>query len=261
MAASLYLEDEDRPSLLYLIADAVAFWIRSPLAFWIVSLPIAGLSAAVIYIVEANQFFAEFRNHWGWDFLFALIYAMFLDRWIKASLLDGASTCDEVDNLRRSVVSPRFLGFATALFLLAFAMANTMSGYIEMDAVVWSAGAALFVLFLPALSAAEPLSLRQAFALGRPLQTHLFLLIAGAVAVSLLAGVGLQHAAAAWLPDKPWSPAAVAAARRVLDCLLLAVIGNVLATLFRQLTDWQQPEPDDHPYRGMGKARRKIPAR
>ena len=44
--------------------------------------------------------------------------ALFLDRWIKASLLDGASPCDEVDNLRRSIVSPRFLGLTTALFLL-----------------------------------------------------------------------------------------------------------------------------------------------
>jgi hypothetical protein len=261
MASELYFEDEERPSLLYLIADGAAFWVRSPMLFWIVTLPIAGLAAAVVYIVEADQFFAEFRNHWGWDFLFALIYAMFLDRWIKASLLDGASACDEVDNLRRSVISPRFLGFATALFLLAFAMANAASTYVEMDVVVWSAGGALFVLFLPALSAAEPLSLRQAFALGRPLQAQLFLLIAGAIALSLLAGAGLQHAAALWLPDRPWSAAAATAAHRVVDCLLLAMIGNVLAALFRQLTDWQPPEPDDHPYRGMGKARRKIPAR
>ncbi len=261
MASELYLENEERPSLLYLIVDATAFWVKSPMLFWIVALPIAGLAAAVSYIVEADQFFAEFRNHWGWDFLFALIYAMFLDRWIKASLLDGASPCDEVDNLRRSVISPRFLGFATALFLLAFTMANMASAYAEMDVVVWSAAAAMFALFLPALSAAEPLSLREAFALGRPLQAHLFLLIAGAIAVSLLAGVGLQNAAATWLPDKPWSPAAVAAAHRVVDCLVLAVIGNVLAALFRQLADWRQPEPDDHPYRGMGKARRKFPAR
>ena len=28
---------------------------------------------------------------------------------------------------------------------------------------------------------------------------------------------------------------------------------------FRQIADWRQPEPDDHPYRHMGRARRKTP--
>lgn len=261
MAAELSLEDEDRPSLLFLIVDAVAFWVRSKLLFWIVTLPIAGLAAAVTYIVEADLSLAEYRNHWGWHFLFALIYAMFLDRWMKATLLDGASPCEEVDNLRGSLISPRFLGLSAALFLLAMAMALVSSDTAEVDVLAWSAGAALFALFLPALSAAEPLSLGDAFRLGRPIQIPLFLLIAGAVALSLLAGVGLAAAASAWLPDKPWTPAAVAAAHRVVDCVLLAVVGHALAALFRELTDWRQPEPDDHPYRGMGQVRkrRKVP--
>ena len=253
MAAQVYAEEEDQPSLLFLIVDAIAFWVKSPLLFWIVTLPIAGLAAAATYLLEANQSLVDYRGHWGWDFLFALIYAMFLDRWIKASLLEDASPCEEVDNLRRSIVSPRFLGYATFLFLLAMSMAP--SRYVEVNIVLWSASACLFALLLPSLSAAEPLNLRQAFALGRSLQIHLFLLIAGAIAISLFAGIGLERAAL-YLPDKPWNAAAVSAVHRVVDCLLLAIIANVLASVFRELTDWRQPEPDDHPYRHMGLRRR-----
>ncbi|HZP98643.1 MAG TPA: hypothetical protein VFB13_03835 [Reyranella sp.] len=263
MAGGLSLDSEDRSqqqSLLYLLVDAIAFWLRSPLTFWIVGLPIAGLSAGVAWALDADQTLAQFRNHWGWDFLFALIYAMFLDRWMKASLLDGATPCDETDNLRRSIVSPRFLGLATAFFLLALAMAELAPRYIEIDVVAWSAGAALVALYLPSLSAAEPLSLRQAFAVGRSRQIPLFLLIAGAIALSRLAGAGFAHLAAAYAPDARWTPAALAALQRAIDCLLLAVVGHVLAALFRDLTDWRQPEPDDHPYRDLGRARRKIPA-
>ena len=190
MAAQLAAENDERPSLLFLIVDALAFWIRSPLTFWIVTLPVATLAALLAYALDANQSLVAFRNHWGWDFLFALIYALFLDRWIKASLLDGASPCDEVDNLRRSVVSPRFLGLATALFLLALPLADLHST--EMSVVLWSAAAALFALYFPSLSAAEPLSLRQAFAAGRPVQIHFFLLIAGCVAISFAAQIGLK---------------------------------------------------------------------
>lgn len=261
MATELYVEDEEQPSLLFLIVDALAFWTRSPLTFWIVTLPIAGLAAIVAYTLDINEALAPFRNHWGWDFLFALIYALFLDRWIKASLLDGASPCDEVDNLRRSIVSPRFLGLATALFLLAFAMATTAAALVEVNVVIWSACATLFALYLPSLSAAEPLTLRQAFAAGRPMQVHFFLLVAGSIAVSLLARHGLERAALEYLPDKTWTSPAIAAAHRVIDCVLLAVIGNSLASTFRQIADWRQPEPDDHPYRGMGAKRRRIPAR
>ena len=257
MAAELYAEDQDRPSLLFLIVDAIAFWIRSPLLFWIVALPIAGLAALLAYTLDANQSLVAFRHHWGWGFLFALIYALFLDRWIKASLLDGASPCEEVDNLRRSIVSPRFLAGATVLFLLALVMAD--SPCVEVSAVIWSAAAALFALYLPALSAAEPLSLRQAFAAGRPLQIHFFLLVAGSLAISFASGVGLERAAATFAPYKVWAPAAIAATHRLIDCVLLAIAGNALASAFREIVDWRQPEPDDHPYRNLGLTRRKTP--
>lgn len=263
MAAELYASDEDQQqqhSLLFLIVDAVAFWMRSPLAFWIVTLPIAGLAAAVAHLLDSQQALAEFRNHWGWDFLFATIYALFLDRWIKASLLDDASPCDETDNRRRSIVSPRFLGLGTALFLIAFGLTCLTPLTIEMNVVLWAASAALFALYLPALSAAAPLSLGQAFAVGRGVQAQLFLLIAGAVAVVLLSGIGLREAAT-YLPTRPvWMPAALAAGQQVVNCVMLAVIGNVLAALFRDITNWHQPEPDDRPYRGMGWTRQKNPA-
>ena len=32
---------------------------------------------------------------------------------------------------------------------------------------------------------------------------------------------------------------------RLGDCLLLAILGYVLATIWRALTDWRQPEPED----------------
>jgi len=48
------------------------------------------------------------------------------------------------------------------------------------------------------------------------------------------------------------------AAHRLIDCLLLAFVGYVLASLFRQLADWHQPEPEDHPYRDLARARRKA---
>ena len=31
----------------------------------------------------------------------------------------------------------------------------------------------------------------------------------------------------------------------------IAVVGYVLATLWRALTDWRQPEPEDHPFRNL----------
>lgn len=258
MATELTAEDEERPSLLFLIVDAIAFWIRSPLTFWIVAVPIAALAALLAYALDTNQTLVALRNHWGWNFLFALIYALFLDRWIKASLLDGASPCEEVDNLRRSIVSPRFLGLATVLFLLELGLSEL--NYSEMSIVVWSAVAALFALYLPSLSAAEPLSLRQALRTGRTVQIHFFLLIAGSVAISLLAGMGLERLAEMFAPQQVWAPAAIAAGQRIVDCVLLAVVGNALAAVFRAAVDWRQPEPDDHPYRRMGPARRKTSA-
>ena len=105
------------------------------------------------------------------------------------------------------------------------------------------------------LSAAEPLSLRQAFALGRPLQVHVFLLIAMAVAISILAAIGMERALTL-VPTRPWHGAALAAAGRIVDCLMLAWVGHVLAAWFRDTTGWRAPEPDDHPFRNIRTARR-----
>ena len=93
--------------------------------------------------------------------------------------------------------------------------------------------------------------------LGRPVQSHLFLLIGGAILVSLLTGLGLSLAAM-MLPAKPWVPAMVAGLQRLVDCLLLAGVGYGLATLFRTLTDWQQPEPEDRPFPGLRLRTRKV---
>jgi len=247
--------DNDAPSLGLVLVDALVFWLRNQGVFWLMALPIAGLAAAIAYVLEANREFIEWRHHWGWDFLFALIYAMFLDRWIKEALLEDASPCDEADELRRSTIAVRFLLFAAALGMMAIALAPLPHG--ELGAVLWAAAACLFVLMLPSLAAAEPLTLRQAFALGRPLQVHLFLLIGGAVALSLLADSGVAWGAEHF-PDRPWNAAAIAAAHRLIDCLLLAFVGYALATVFRHLTDWQQSEPDDHPFRGLRLRARKA---
>jgi hypothetical protein len=247
--------EDDAPSLPLTLVDALAFWLRNQLVFWLTALPIAGLGAGVTYVLEADRQFIDWRDHWGWDFLFALIYAMFLDRWIKESLLEGANPCDEVDELRRSTIAVRFLSFAAVLCLLATALALVVPFEVGLAPCV--AVASLFVLILPGLGAAEPISLSQAFALGRPLQLRLFLLIGGALALSVLAGIGL-HWVAGYLPVKPWNAAAVAAGHRLIDCLLLAFVGYALAAMFRQLTDWQQPETEDHPFRGMRLRARKA---
>ncbi len=55
--------------------------------------------------------FIDYREHWRWNVLFALIYALFLDRWIKDALLDEAPTCDEIDALRRSNDRARFVAW------------------------------------------------------------------------------------------------------------------------------------------------------
>jgi hypothetical protein len=43
----------------------------------------------------------------------------------------------------------------------------------------------------------------------------------------------------------------MAAALRLADCLVIAQAGYVVAALWRQLTDWQPPEPEDRPFRDM----------
>ena len=222
--------------------DALAFWCRRQTVFWMLTLPIAGLAAMIAFLLETRVELGVWREHWAWDFLFALIYAMFLDRWMKETLLDGALPSDEVDDMRRSTIAARFLTFAVVFCLLGIATAP--SPYVELNIVACAAAASLFVLVLPSLAAHQPLSVYEAFMIGRPLQAQLFLLVGGAMVISLSAGLGLD-----WLgrllPHKAWLPAALAAAQRLIDCLLLAGVGYGLATLFRTLTDWQQPDPAD----------------
>ena len=70
--------DSDVPSLGLVLVKALVFWLRHQGVFWLMALPIAGLAAAITYVLEANQALVDWRHHWGWDFLFAMIYAMFL---------------------------------------------------------------------------------------------------------------------------------------------------------------------------------------
>jgi hypothetical protein len=233
--------------------DALAFWCRKQGTFWMMTLPIAGLAAAVTYVLATHREFVDWRNHWGWDVLFTLLYAMFIDRWIKEALLDGALPCDEVDEMRRSTIAVRFLTFASALCLLAIAI--TPSPYVELNAVAVASAASLFVMLLPSLAAHRPLSLSEAFVLGRPVQAKIFLLIGGAILISLLAGFCLELVTRLFA-GTPWIGPLVAAIQRVVDCMLMAGVGYGLAATFRRLTDWQQPEPADLPYRGMMRARR-----
>lgn len=233
--------------------DALVFWCRRQGTFWMMTLPIAGLAAAVAYVLATHREFVDWRNHWGWDLLFTLLYAMFLDRWIKEALLDGALPSDEADEMRRSTIAVRFLTFASALCLLAIAI--TPSPYVELNAVAVASAASLFVMLLPSLAAHKPLSLTEAFLLGRPVQAKIFLLIGGAILISLLTGFCLELVTRLFA-GTPWIGPLVAAIQRVVDCMLMAGVGYGLAATFRRLTDWQQPEPADPFYRGMTRARR-----
>ncbi|HTR83170.1 MAG TPA: hypothetical protein VMI56_01740 [Reyranella sp.] len=253
--------------------DALVFWLRNQTIFWMLVLPIAGLAAAVAWLLATDFRFAQLRNHWGWDFLFALIYAMFLDRWMKETLLDDASPCEEVHELRRSIIGLRFLVFTTLFFLLALTLGMLRLQGIEASFLrwgvphapaiviatmltwlphlfVWSALLAPLVLMMPSWAGIEPLTMGQAWALGRRFRRPLFALVFGAVLASFGA-----YALTVWavqvLPHKPWAPAAMAATLRLWDCLLLALAGHVLAALWRDATGWRQPEPADHPFRDL----------
>src|SRR5215469_17740468 len=111
----------ETPSLPMLGIDALAFMIRNRTVFLMSVLPIAGFAAIASWMLKASPDYAYLRNHWGWNFLFSLFYVAFLDRWMKETLLDDASPCEEVDELRRSITSPRLLAIAAAFFLLALA--------------------------------------------------------------------------------------------------------------------------------------------
>ena len=272
MAQQRVAVSESTP-LFLLIIDAIAFWLRSQAVFWLLALPIAGLAAAGAYLVDTVHQFAFLDHPEGWHFLFALIYAMFLDRWIKESLLDEAAECDEVDALRRALVPPPLLLFAIVFFVFAMALGLLRLQGIDSTLVrwglpiaavtplatliawlphllVWGTALAFVALLVPAWSAAAPLSPRQAWRLSEPVRPKLFRLILGATFLSMVV-----YAATLWgveaLPGRRWAPAAMVGAQRLADCLLLAIIGHVLAALFRSLADWQQPEPEERPFRNM----------
>jgi hypothetical protein len=235
---------------------AFVFWLHRQGTFWMLALPIAGLGAAIAHVIETNQEFIDYRQHWVWNLLFALIYAMFLDRWIREALLEDAMDCDEVDALRRTMISPRFVAFSLLLFGLAMALSQMPILKIAVmpwlpEIVVWTAVAAPFALLLPSLSAGEPLSLRQAWTAGRASLVGLFVLIGGAALLSLLAASAAAQVGLHFLPGKLWTAAAVTGAARLVDCLLLTFVGYGLAALFREHTGWQQPAPEDHTYRGV----------
>jgi|GEM_PF-2022562 len=235
---------------------AFVFWLRRQGIFWMLALPIAGLGAGITHVIESNQEFIDYRQHWLWNLLFALIYALFLDRWIKEALLDGADDCDEVDALRRSMISPRFVAFVLLLFGFAMSLGELPGLRIAgvpwlPEIILWTVVATPLALMLPALSAGEPLSLGEAWSAGRPVLISLFVLIAGVALLSLLADTAATQAGARLLPDRPWAAAVVTGAGRLADCFLLTFLGYGLAALFRARTGWQQPAPDDHTYRGV----------
>jgi hypothetical protein len=263
----------ESPPLFLLVIDAIAFWLRSQPVFWLLALPIAGLAAAGAYLVDTVHQFAFLDHPEGWHFLFALIYAMFLDRWIKEALLEDAAPCDEVDTLRRALVPAPLLLFAIVFFVFAIGLGLLRLQGIDSTLVrwglpmgaamplatliawlphllVWGTALAFVALLVPAWCAAAPLPLRQAWRLSEPVRPKLFRLIVGAAVLSMLI-----YAATLWgleaLPDKRWAPAAMVGLQRLADCLLLAIVGHVLAALFRTLTDWHQPEPEERPFRNM----------
>jgi hypothetical protein len=249
--------DAPRTSLLVLLVDALAFLLRKRGVFLTVVLPICGIAAGITWALGEQRLLVHWRGHWGWDFLFVLIYAMFLDRWMKEALLDGATDCDEVDNLRRSIVTPRLLLFAALLFAIASVL-SVLPWFVPL--VLCTAIVALLALALPSFSAAEPLGIGQALALGRGVRSNLIVLSVG-VAVLSVADDAALHWALLHLPKKAWAGPAMAAAERFFDCVLIALAGHVLAALFQQLAGWRQPEPEDHPYRDEAWARRKRPPR
>ena len=227
----------DRLSLLLLPFHAVAFWARNQLAFWIAALPVAVLAAALTWFEGAD-------DRWVRLPLFAVVYALFLDRWHRIVLLADAPISEETDTLRHSLIDVRFLLFAVGVFALAIALEVLPI----IDVLVWSLIVAPLLLYLPAHSVGEPIGLGTAWRLARPVQITLFVTVCATAILAMLA----QDAAdigALLLPKKPWLAPALAGAARLVDCLLLAILGYVTASLYRALSGWQPPEPEDRPYR------------
>ena len=228
--------------------DALAFWCRRQALFWLISLPIAGFAAMVAYLFETRIEFDLMRDHWGWAFLFTVLYALFLDRWMKETLLDGALTGEEGEDLRRSTLGMRSISLAILTWLIV--MATALGPYAELNVVACAAVASLFMLILPSLAANEPLSISDAFSLGRPHRARLFVVVFGAMVLSLAFGHALNHVVPL-LPHKAWVPALMAAGQKLFDCLLMAFVGYDLAILFQTRTDWQAPLPEEHVYSGV----------
>lgn len=227
---------------------ALVFWFRHQGIFWMLALPIAGLAAALAYFLETRRDLAEWRGHWAPVVLFAAIYALFLDRWIKEALIDGADSCEGVDALRHAMISPRFAVFAALLIALGLALTEVPA--VGAGPALWAILATPLALMLPSFAAGEPLSPVGALRLGAPVFLTLLLTIGVATLVATLC----LHATS-WalplLPAKVWTPAALTAAMVLVDCLLLAFVGHVLATLYREQSGWQPPEPEERPYREM----------
>jgi hypothetical protein len=124
--------------------------------------------------------------------------------------------------------------------------------------LIWATVLAFFALLMPAWCSGAPLSFREAWRLSAPARPKLFRLVLGAVMLSMAI-----YAATLWgaevLPRKAWPPAAMVGAQRLADCLLLAIVGHVLAALFRVLAGWRQPEPEERPFRNMRMGPRGTP--
>jgi hypothetical protein len=116
--------------------------------------------------------------------------------------------------------------------------------------LLWATVLAFFALLAPAWSAGTRMSPGEAWRLAVPVRAKLFRLVLGATLLSLAIA-----AASIWglevLPKRPWAPAALIGAQRLIDCLLIAIVGHVLAALFRGLGEWQPPEPEERPFRHM----------
>lgn len=223
-------------SHLLLPIEALAFWARNQLAFWIAAFPIAVLAGALAYFLPADE--------WASAPLFTIVYALFLDRWQKIALLDGAPICEEADALRRMMITTRFLLLAIG----AYALALLTMAVPVIDVLLWCMVLSPILLLLPALSAGDSITLGEAWRLGRPVQLVLLIIILATALLSICA----QHGAiwlATLLPQKAWTPLVTAGLVRLVDCLLLAVAGHMLASLYRSLSGWQPPEPEDRPYR------------
>jgi len=100
--------------------------VSQPRPSWLVALPSQDWGA--VPFVSTPISVPELRNHWA-GFLVALIYAMFLDRWMKVALRQVPRR-SRVDNLRRSIISVRFW-CSRCLLLLANDHERDQAGHHE----------------------------------------------------------------------------------------------------------------------------------